>query len=88
MKVLDYMNRNPQNVGVEISVKDVILLIYKNKIGSIHVIDKTLVGIISILNMLALFIDLKGAKLHRLWNLHRAFLLRPLPDPRKHILST
>jgi hypothetical protein len=30
----------------------------------------------------------QGAKFHRLKYLHRAFLLRPLPDPRKHILST
>ena len=39
MKVLDYMNRNLQTVGVETSIKDVTLLIYKNKIGSIHFID-------------------------------------------------
>jgi hypothetical protein len=30
----------------------------------------------------------QGAKFHRLSHLHRAFLLRPFPDPRKHIFST
>jgi len=30
----------------------------------------------------------QGAKFYRLRHLHRAFLLRPLPDHRKHILST
>ena len=44
MKVLDYMNRNLQTVGVEISIKDATLLIYKNKIGSIHVIDNKKIG--------------------------------------------
>jgi hypothetical protein len=33
MKVLDYMKHNPQNVGVEISVKDATLLIYKKRLG-------------------------------------------------------
>ena len=45
MKVLDYMNRNPQNVGVEISIKDATLLIYKNKTGSIQVIDNKKIGL-------------------------------------------
>jgi hypothetical protein len=37
------------------------LLVYKNKIGSIHVIKiKKLVGFISVLDMLALFIYLMG----------------------------
>ena len=44
MKVLDYMNRNLQTVGVETSIKDATLLIYKNKIGSIHVIDNKKIG--------------------------------------------
>jgi hypothetical protein len=30
----------------------------------------------------------QGAKFYRLRHLHRAFLLRPFPDTRKHILST
>ena len=44
MKILDYMNRNLQTVGVETSIKDATLLIYKNKIGSIHVIDNKNIG--------------------------------------------
>ena len=44
IKVLDYMNRNLQTVGVETSIKDATLLIYKNKIGSIHVIDNKKIG--------------------------------------------
>ena len=61
MKVSDYMTRNPQTVGPETNVEDAALLIYKNKIGSIPVIDNNkLVGIISILDMLGLFIDLMG----------------------------
>ena len=61
MKVSDYMTRDPQTVGPETNVEDAALLIYKNKIGSIPVIDNNkLVGIISILDMLGLFIDLMG----------------------------
>jgi acetoin utilization protein AcuB len=61
MKVSDYMTRDPQTVGPETNVEDAALMIYKNKIGSIPVIDNNkLVGIISILDMLGLFIDLMG----------------------------
>ena len=61
MKVSDYMTRDPQTVGPETNVEDAALLIYKNKIGSIPVIENNkLVGIISILDMLGLFIDLMG----------------------------
>ncbi|MBC8287439.1 MAG: CBS domain-containing protein [Nitrospinae bacterium] len=61
MKVTDYMTRNPQTVGSETNIEDAALLIYKNKIGSLPVIDgKNLVGIISILDMLGLFIDMMG----------------------------
>lgn len=61
MMVSDYMTRDPQTVGPETNVEDAALLIYRKKIGSIPVIDKNkLVGIISILDMLGLFIDLMG----------------------------
>ena len=61
MMVSDYMTRDPQTVGPDTNVEDAALLIYKNKIGSIPVINNNkLVGIISILDMLGLFIDLMG----------------------------
>ncbi len=61
MKVEDFMTRNPQTVGPDTNVEDAALLIYKNKIGSLPVLDgDKLVGIISILDMLGLFIDLMG----------------------------
>ena len=61
MKVSDYMTRNPQTVAPDTNVEDAALLIYKNKIGSLPVIEKNkLVGIVSILDMLGLFIDLMG----------------------------
>jgi acetoin utilization protein AcuB len=61
MKVADFMTRNPQVVGPETNVEDAALLIYKNKIGSIPVLDDNkLVGIVSILDLLGLFIDLMG----------------------------
>ncbi len=61
MRVEDFMTRNPQTVGPDTNVEDAALLIYKNKIGSLPVLDgDKLVGIISILDMLGLFIDLMG----------------------------
>lgn len=61
MKVSGFMTRNPQTVGSNTNVEDAALLIYKNKIGSIPVLDGgKLVGIISILDMLGLFIDMMG----------------------------
>ena len=61
MKVVDYMTRDPRIVQPDTNVEDAALLIYQNKIGSLPVVqgDK-LVGIISILDMLGLFIDLMG----------------------------
>jgi hypothetical protein len=89
------------------------LLVYKNKIGSIHVIDNKNIGRhhqrwypplcqekkskpISFASIFAKQPLVKnyrkgrvqGAKFHRLRHLHRAFLLRPFSDTRKHILST
>ena len=61
MKVADFMTSNPQIVQPDTNIEDAALLIYKNKIGSLPVIkDNKLVGIISILDMLGLFIDLMG----------------------------
>ena len=47
MKILDYINCNPQNVGVEISLKDDTLLGLKKKIGPIHIIDKKIYSVLS-----------------------------------------
>lgn len=61
MKVAQHMTRNPQAVQSDTNVEDAALLIYKNKIGSLPVVDNNkLVGIISILDMLGLFIDMMG----------------------------
>ncbi len=61
MKVVDYMTRDPQVVAPDANIEDAALLVYKNKIGSLPVVDgDKLVGIISILDMLGLFIDLMG----------------------------
>lgn len=61
MKVADFMTRNPQTVAPDTNVEDAALLIYKNKIGSVPVLDgNKLVGIVSILDLLGLFIDLMG----------------------------
>ena len=61
MKVADFMTREPQTVQPDTNSEDAALLIYKNKIGSLPVVDdEKLVGIISILDMLGLFIDLMG----------------------------
>jgi len=61
MKVSSHMTRNPQTVEPSTNVEDAALLIYKNKIGSIPVLEgNKLVGIISILDMLGLFIDMMG----------------------------
>jgi acetoin utilization protein AcuB len=61
MKVSDFMTRDPQTVQPSTNIEDAALLVYKNKIGSLPVIeDNKLLGIISILDMLGLFIDLMG----------------------------
>jgi len=61
MTVSNFMTRDPQTVNPETNIEDAALLIYKNKIGSLPVVtDGKLVGIISILDMLGLFIDMMG----------------------------
>ena len=61
MKVADYMTRDPQTVQPDTNIEDAALLVYKNKIGSLPVVhNDKLIGIISILDMLGLFIDLMG----------------------------
>lgn len=61
MKVQDYMTKNPMTVFPETHVEDAALMIYKNKIGGLPVLkNNKLVGIISILDMVGLFIELMG----------------------------
>ncbi|MBT3184211.1 MAG: CBS domain-containing protein [Nitrospina sp.] len=61
MLVKGFMTCNPQTVEPDANIEDAALLIYKNKIASLPVVhNDKLVGIISILDMLGLFIDLMG----------------------------
>jgi len=61
MKVSDYMTRSPMVVMPETHIEDAALLIYKYKIGALPVIKRNnLVGIISIMDMLGIFVDLMG----------------------------
>ncbi|MFQ5716779.1 MAG: CBS and ACT domain-containing protein [Nitrospinales bacterium] len=61
MEVGDYMTSDPLVVYPETHVEDAALIIYKNKIGALPVLkSRKLVGVISILDMLGLFIDLMG----------------------------
>jgi acetoin utilization protein AcuB len=61
MKVSDHMTRDPMVVTPETHIEDAALIIYKYKIGALPVIKRNkLVGIISIMDMLGIFVDLMG----------------------------
>jgi len=61
MTVDDHMTRAPMTVTPETHIEDVALVIYKNKIGAVPVVQEaSLVGIISIMDILGLFVDLMG----------------------------
>jgi acetoin utilization protein AcuB len=61
MKVRDHMTREPFTVFPETHIEDAALIIYKNKIGSLPVVaDNKLVGIITTMDLLGLFIDMMG----------------------------
>ncbi len=61
MKISDFMTRDPMVVSPETHIEDAALIIYKHKIGALLVTrDNKLVGIISIMDMLGVFIDLMG----------------------------
>ena len=61
MKVRDHMTRELLTVIPETNIEDAALIIYKNKIGSLPVVvDHKLVGMVSILDLLGLFIDMMG----------------------------
>lgn len=61
MKVSDFMTREPMVVVPETHIEDAALIIYKYKIGALPVIKRNkLVGIISIMDILGIFVDLMG----------------------------
>ena len=61
MKVKNHMTRDPVTVVPEINIEDAALLIYENKIGCLPVVrNNKMVGIISIMDILGLFIDMMG----------------------------
>lgn len=61
MKISDYMTEDPLTVSPETNIEDAALLIYREKIGAVPVTSNDkLVGIISILDILGLFIDMMG----------------------------
>ena len=61
MKVKNHMTRDPLTVVPEINIEDAALLIYENKIGCLPVVrNNKMVGIISIMDILGLFIDMMG----------------------------
>ena len=61
MKVSDYMTADPMVVVPETHIEDAALIIYKYKIGALPVIKRNkLVGIISIMDILGIFVDLMG----------------------------
>ena len=61
MKVSDYMTPDPMAVVPETHIEDAALIIYKYKIGALPVIKRNkLVGLISIMDILGIFVDLMG----------------------------
>jgi acetoin utilization protein AcuB len=61
MKVTDHMTRTLLTVAPETCIEDAALMIYKHKIGALPVVKaKKLVGIISIMDILGLFVDMMG----------------------------
>ena len=61
MKVSDYMTPDPMVVVPETHIEDAALIIYKYKIGALPVIKRNkLVGIVSIMDILGIFVDLMG----------------------------
>jgi acetoin utilization protein AcuB len=61
MKVSDFMTRDPMVVVPETHIEDAALIIYKYKIGALPVIKRNkLVGIVSIMDILGIFVDLMG----------------------------
>jgi len=61
MKIADHMTLNPMVVFPETHIEDAALVIYKNKIGALPVVRRNrLVGIISVMDILGIFVDLMG----------------------------
>ncbi|UCD10608.1 MAG: CBS domain-containing protein [Nitrospinaceae bacterium] len=61
MTVCDHMTQEPVAVAPGTHIEDAALLIYKKKIGALPVVQEhSLVGIISIMDILGLFVDMMG----------------------------
>ena len=61
MKVSDYMTRSVLVVAPETCIEDAALMIYKHKVGALPVVkSQKLVGIVSIMDILGLFVDMMG----------------------------
>ncbi len=59
MPVKDYMTRDPLTVTPDTNIEDAALVIYRNKIGGLPVVQNgKLEGVVTILDMLGLFIDM------------------------------
>jgi len=59
MPVKEYMTRDPLTVAPDTNIEDAALVIYRNKIGGLPVVKEgKLEGIVTILDMLGLFIDM------------------------------
>ena len=61
MKIQDHMTETLLTVTPDTNVEDAALVIYKNKVGALPVVqDQGLVGIISVMDIVGLFIDIMG----------------------------
>jgi acetoin utilization protein AcuB len=61
MKIQDHMTETLLTVTPDTNVEDAALVIYKNKIGALPVVqNQGLVGIISVMDIVGLFIDIMG----------------------------
>jgi len=61
IKVAEFMTENPLVVVPETHIEDAALMIYRNKFGALPVIKRNrLVGIISIIDILGIFINMMG----------------------------
>ncbi len=61
MKIQDHMTETLLTVTPDTNVEDAALVIYKNKVGALPVVqNQGLVGIISVMDIVGLFIDIMG----------------------------
>ncbi len=61
MPISSYMTETPLTVSPETNIEDAALMIYTNKIGAVPVVrGERVVGILSIMDILGLFVDMMG----------------------------